>query len=199
MEPLLLDMLGLRFWDIMDILLVALILYVLYNFLRDTIAINIFFGIVAIFLLWQLVDALQMQLLKEILGAFVSVGFIALIVVFQPEIRKFLLMLGTPNFYHRHSRRFLFRRVHFHDTNAEVVDILVSACHRLAEKKTGALIILIRKNGLKQFLRTGETLNADLGRQILESIFFKNSPLHDGAVIISGKKIEAARCILPVS
>jgi len=199
MELINLAILGLRLWDIIDILLVAGILYVLYNFLRGTVAINIFFGIVAIFLLWQIVDALNMPLLREILGAFVSVGFIALIVVFQPEIRKFLLMLGTPNFYHRQSKRFLFWKINFNNTDEASVDILVEACSAMGKKKTGALIILTRKNGLKQVLSSGERINADLGVQILESIFFKNNPLHDGAAIVTGNKIEAARCILPVS
>lgn len=199
MELINLAILGLRLWDIIDILLVAGIMYALYNFLRGTVAINIFVGIVAIFLLWQVVDALEMQLLREILGAFVSVGFIALIVVFQPEIRKFLLMLGTPNFYHKQSRRFLFWKINFQNTDTPKIDTLVKACSTMAEKKTGALIIITRKNGLKQYLSTGETINADLGNQLLQTIFFKNNPLHDGAVIITGNKIEAARCILPVS
>lgn len=195
-----LAILGLRLWDVIDILLVAVILYALYNFLRGTAAINIFFGILAVFLLWQVVDALNMQLLKEILGAFVSVGFIALIVVFQPEIRKFLLMLGTPSFIHRNKKkRFLFWKLNFQSTDSISVDVLVDACTALSKDKTGALILISRRNGLRQYLLTGEQINAEIGSQLLQTIFFKNSPLHDGAVIISGNKIEGARCILPVS
>jgi len=195
-----LAILGLRFWDVVDIVMVAFILYGLYNFLKGTAAINIFFGIVAIFLLWKVVDALNMQLLREILGAFISVGFIALIVVFQPEIRKFLLMLGTPSFIHKNKkRRFFFWQMDMTETAEETIESLVLACTQMGEEKTGALIIIKRKNGLKQYLSTGERINAEVGAQLLRSIFFKNSPLHDGAVIISENKIAGARCILPVS
>lgn len=194
-----LAILGLRLWDAIDILLVAVIMYALYNFLRETVAINIFFGIVAVFLLWQVVVALEMQLLSQILGAFVSVGFIALIVVFQPEIRRFLLMLGTPKFYNKKRKKFLFWRINFQNIDAETVNILTDTVKELSDSKTGALIILSRKNGLKQYLDSGEAINADVGAQLLQSIFFKNNPLHDGAVLISGNKIEGARCILPVS
>ncbi|HPE87030.1 MAG: diadenylate cyclase CdaA [Bacteroidales bacterium] len=200
MNAVTLAILGLRFLDVIDILLVAVMLYALYNFLRGTAAINIFFGIVAIFLLWKVVDALNMKLLREILGAFVSVGFIALLVVFQPEIRKFLLMLGTPSFIHnKKNGKFLFWRMNFSTTEMSTIDTLVESCRLLSQEKIGALMIITRKNGLRQYLITGETINADLTTPLIHSIFFKNSPLHDGAVIISGNKIQGARCILPVS
>lgn len=185
--------------DIFDILFVAFLLYGLYNLLKGTVAINIFFGIVAFYLLWKLVTALEMKLLSEIFGAFISVGFIALIVVFQPEIRKFLLLLGTPGFIKRKHRRFSFWRF---EVNREVeidLDQVILASRSMAESKTGALMIIANKSGLEQYVSTGEELNAKISDALLENIFFKNSPLHDGAVIIHENKIVAARCILPVS
>ncbi len=188
-----------NFLDILDILLVALLLYTLYNLLKGTVAINIFFGIVAFYLLWKLVTALDMEMLSEIFGAFISVGFIALIVVFQPEIRKFLLMLGTPGFIKKKKHRLLFWNFEI-GSNVDIdLDELIEACRHMAETKTGALIIITNKSALEQYVETGERIDAKVSAALLESIFFKNSPLHDGAVIIRNNKIVAARCILPVS
>lgn len=187
-------------WDVVDILLVAYLLYELYNLLRGTAAINILFGIVAVYLVWKLVTALDMELLSEIFGAFISVGFIALIVVFQPEIRKFLLMVGTPNFGNvGRKRRFLLWKFDLGKQNGTDLDPVVIACSKLSESKTGALIVFGNKIGLEQYARTGERLDANISDQILLSIFFKNNPLHDGAVIIQNNRINAARCVLPVS
>ncbi|MFU8844132.1 MAG: diadenylate cyclase CdaA [Bacteroidales bacterium] len=189
----------LKWVDIIDIFLVAFLLYELYQLLKGTAAINIFFGIVAFYLLWKLVDALEMKLLSEIFGAFISVGFIALIVVFQPEIRKFLLMLGTPGFMQKRKNRFLFWKFDMNNQDESIIDKVVLACRNLAEKKTGALIILANKSALEQYVNTGEFLDAYVSEALLENIFIKNSPLHDGALIIHQNKIKAARCILPVS
>jgi uncharacterized protein (TIGR00159 family) len=185
--------------DIIDIALVAILLFELYNLLKGTVAINIFFGIVAFYFLWKLVNALEMKLLSEIFGAFVSVGFIALIVVFQPEIRKFLLMLGTPGFISKKRKRFLFWRIDMRSPEIFDVDKVVLACHNMSESKTGALIIITKVSGLDQYVETGEKLDAVISETLIENIFFKNSPLHDGALIIQNNKIKAARCILPVS
>ncbi len=188
-----------KFLDVLDIFLVAFLLYELYNLLKGTVAINIFFGIVAFYLLWKVVTALEMKLLSEILGSFVSVGFIALIVVFQPEIRKFLLMVGTPAFMRKKRRRFLFWKLDFTNPTILNVDQIIMACRNMAEKKIGALIIVTNKSELEQFVITGEKLDAIVSEALIESIFFKNNALHDGAVIIHDNKIKAARCILPVS
>lgn len=188
-----------KFLDVLDIILVAFLLYELYNLLKGTVAINIFFGIVAFYLLWKLVTALEMKLLSEIFGAFISVGFIALIVVFQPEIRKFLLMLGTPGFIQKKRKRFLFWRF---DLNNQVdldIDKIIIASHNLAEKKTGALIIIAHKSALEQITNTGEQLDANVSEALIENVFYKNTPLHDGAMIIHQNRIKAVRCILPVS
>ncbi len=189
----------LRFFDIVDILLVASLLYGLYRLLKGTAAINIFLGIVAIFLIWKTVSALQMELLGEILGAFVSVGFIALIIIFQPEIRQFLLALGTPRFIRKYQHRFSFLGLGMGDEDRVDLGVLVNTCDALSKKKVGALIVVTRKNDLFQYVQTGIAVNADVSQPLLENLFFKNSPLHDGAVIISGNKVVAAGCILPVT
>lgn len=190
---------NIRLLDILDILLVAFLLFELYKLLKGTVAINIFFGIVAIFLIWKVVDALKMELLSEILGAFISVGFIALIVIFQPEMRRFLLALGTPTFLNKKKRRILFWKIKLQAETDLDIDHIIIACQRMADAKTGALIVITRQNELSQFTETGETINAETSPFLLENLFFKNSPLHDGAVIISDNKIIAAGCILPVS
>ncbi|OQX72222.1 MAG: TIGR00159 family protein [Bacteroidetes bacterium 4484_249] len=199
MLPDLLLFIDLKFLDIIDILFVAFLLYALYNLLKGTVAINIFFGIVAFYLVWKLVTALEMEMLSEIFGAFISVGFIALIVVFQPEIRKFLLMLGTPGFINKKHSRFLFWKFDLSSTVSLDVDKIILACRNMAESNTGALIIISNKSELEQYVQTGEILDAVISEALIENIFFKNSPLHDGAMIIRHNKIKAARCILPVS
>lgn len=190
---------GLRLLDVIDIILVALLLYELYSLVKGTAAINILLGIIAIFLVWRLVRILEMELLSEILGAFISVGFIALIVVFQPEIRKFLLLLGTPSFIRKKNNRFLFWRIKYDSDDVLSIDPIVQACHKMANTKTGALIVIGKVNELNDITETGELLEARISEQLLENIFFKNSPLHDGAVIIMNNRIRAASCILPVS
>ncbi len=199
MLPVILSFIEIKFLDVLDILFVALLLYTLYNLLKGTVAINIFFGIVAFYLLWKLVAALDMEMLSEIFGAFISVGFIALIVVFQPEIRKFLLMLGTPGFIKKKRHRLLFWKFEVGSAIQLEIDEIIKACRYMSETKTGALIIITKKSGLEQFVETGEEIDAIISAALLENIFFKNSPLHDGAVIIRNNKIVAARCILPVS
>ncbi len=192
--------LSLKLFDLIDIILVASLLYVLYYLLRGTAAINIFLGIVVIFLIWKVVTALQMALLSEILGAFVSVGFIALIIIFQPEIRQFLLALGTPKFMIKFRRRFAF-------LGSKVVDlrqhdwqhIIAKTCFKLSEKNTGALIVITRQHNLFEYQQTGVQLDAILSQALIENIFFKNSPLHDGAMIVNNQTIKAAGCILPVT
>ncbi len=188
-----------RWIDIIDIFLVAVLLYELYKLLKGTVAINIFFGIVAVVLIWQVVNALQMELLSQILGAFISVGFIALIVIFQPEIRRFLLALGTSTFMRRKGKRFLFWRLNLDSQPGIDANAIVLACNSMSEMKQGALLILTRKNELKQYVNTGEVIEARLSTPLLENIFYGQGPLHDGAVIISGNTIVAATCILPVS
>lgn len=198
MEFLPLAFLNIRVVDVIDVLLVAILMSVLYNLVKGSVAVNIFLGLLMLYIVWKLVDALQMELLSEILGAFFSVGFIILIIIFQPEIREFFLALGKPRFI-RSKRWFKLRFLG--DQKEENVDIdkIVSAMQRMSLSKQGALIIITRRNDLHNVIETGESLNADLSVELLENIFYPNSPLHDGAVIITGNRIRAARCILPVS
>ncbi|TSA25214.1 MAG: TIGR00159 family protein [Bacteroidetes bacterium] len=190
---------SLRVVDVIDILLFAILLYEIYNIVKGTAAIKIFIGIIAVFIIWKIVRALQMPLLSEILGQFISVGVIALVVVFQPEIRQFLLVVGGTRIIRGHRRRILFWR---YDLNQAVnldIDIIVKACKRLADTKTGALIVIARENELTPYVETGQPVEARISDPLIETIFFKNSPLHDGAMIIAGESIRAARCILPLS
>jgi len=185
--------------DIVDILLVALMFYQFYRLVKGTAAINVFFGIFTIYLIWQVVKLLQMDLLGEILGQFVSVGILGLIIVFQKEIRQFLLLLGSPRFFGMKSKSFLFWKLNLGSVHHLDIDPIITACQKLSVNKTGALIVLARENELRQFTETGEMIDSRISEQLLENIFFKNSPLHDGAVIIRFNRIVAARCILPVS
>jgi diadenylate cyclase len=188
-----------RLLDVIDIFLVALLLFSLYQLLKGTAAVNIFLGILAIFVIWRLVKSLQMDLLSDVLGAFTSVGFIAFIVVFQPEIRKFLLAIGSPGFLTRKRFRSLFTRLQHDDKHLADIEPLVQACNRMAHSRTGALIVITRRNDLTEYRETGLELDATISDQLLETIFYKNNPMHDGAVIISENRIKTARCILPVT
>ena len=193
------DLLKFTVLDVIDILLVALLLYYVYKLIKGTVAINIFVGIVISYLIYLLVDALQMKMLTKILGGFMSVGIIALIVVFQPEIRKFLLMIGSTNIGKRGQ---LFKRFNFLKTqtaNETDAEIVVAACIKMGSSKTGALIVLERNNNLDFLVNTGDEMNITVTQPILESIFFKNSPLHDGAIIIANNVVKATRVILPVN
>ena len=184
-------------FDVIDIILVASLFFGLYRLLKGTSAMSIFIGIVAIFLIWQLVKALHMEMLTAILGAFVSVGFIALIIIFQPEIRRFLFTIGAQAQEGKLAQRFKFLRV---TGNAGLdVESITKACQNMSDIKQGALILIARKNNLDDIASTGVLVNADISNPLIENIFFKNSPLHDGAMIIRNNRITAARCILPVS
>jgi len=184
---------------IIDLLLVLYLLYELYNLIKGTSGINIFFGIIAVYLIWKLVIYIQMPLLSEILGQFISVGVLAIIIVFQQEIRKFLLLIGNTRFMNKTRKRFLFWKFNIlQDSNLNIAP-LTSAIKKMALSKTGALIVLTRKNELEDIVLTGVEIDSCVTDQLIESIFFKNSPLHDGAIIISNNRIVAAKCILPVS
>jgi uncharacterized protein (TIGR00159 family) len=196
---LLVGLFTLRIVDVIDIILFAILLYEIYNLVKGTAAIRIFIGIIAVYIIWKVVKALQMQLLTEILGQFISVGVIALIVVFQPEIRQFLLMVGNTKIIRNQTKRFLFWRFKIDNPVNLNIDKIVKACQKMAETRTGALIVIAQQNELAQYISTGQAIQAKVSEVILETIFFKNSPLHDGAVIVAGENIKAARCILPVS
>lgn len=163
---------------------------------------NIFIGIVAIYLLWWLfVKILDMQLLGAILGQFMSVGVLALIIVFQQEVRRFLLVVGSNSLTGKDSFTRKLLTWNWETTKKASANLtpIVKACSTMSKTKTGAIIVIARKTDLKFFEGTGDIMDAEVSKRLLESIFFKNSPLHDGAVVIENNKIRAARCVLPVS
>lgn len=184
-------------FDILDILLVAYILFMLYRLIRGTVAINIFVGIFLFYMFWLLVKALNMELISSILGQFIGVGVIALLIVFQQEVRRFLLYVGS-KYNLQHLLNFE-RLVSKPSIQEEVAASITQACEYFSKTKTGALIVLAQNSELFNYAQTGVLIRATVSEELLENIFFKNSPLHDGAVIISDNKILAARCILPVS
>ena len=193
------DIFNFAFIDYVDVVLVALLLYYIYKLVKGTVAINIFIGIIIIYLAWKLTGFLEMELLTSIFGGFIKVGIIALIVVFQPEIRKFLLMVGSTNFNRR--RKFLqqFGFLKTETSDETDVDAVISACNKMSMSKTGALIVFERNNNLDFLSSSGDEMNIKVTQPIIESIFFKNSPLHDGAIIINNNIIKATRVILPVN
>lgn len=184
--------------DILDILLVAFLLYKTYKLMKSSGSINIFIGILVFIVIWVIVSqVLQMRLLGSIFDKLVSVGVIALIVLFQDEIRHFLLTLGSR---HRSSSLFRFLKGNKKDTNdKEDIMPIVMACLNMSKGKVGALIVIERSLPLDEVVRTGDIIDANINQRLIENIFFKNSPLHDGAMVISNKRIKAAGCILPVS
>ena len=184
--------------DLVDILLVAYLLYQTYRLMKDSGSINIFIGILVFIGCWLVVSqVLEMRLLGSIFDKLVSVGVLALIILFQDEIRKFLVTLGS----HKKMGSFFRFLTKAKQEKTEKNDIMpiVMACMNMSKGKVGALIVFEKDMPLKDIIRTGEIINADINQRLIENIFFKNSPLHDGAMIISHKRIEAAGCILPVS
>ncbi len=189
-----------RFLDILDIFLVALLLYQLYRLIKGTVAFNIVIGLFSLYLFWLVVRALNMELLGSIMGQFIGVGVLALIIVFHPEIRKFLVFIGTNYNVNRVlSIDKLFGTQKQKTINYEQINELVDACMSMSKIKTGALIVIAGKSELNEQINTGEKLNAKISSPLIRNLFFKNSPLHDGAVIIKGNKIAAAGCILPLT
>lgn len=191
--------LDLSFINVLDVVLVAILLYYTYQLLKGTVAINIFLGIAILYLVWRLTEYLNMQLLNTIFGGFMKVGIIALIVVFQPEIRKFLLMVGSTNIKRRRNFLNKFKLFKNESTAITNVEAVVKACTKMGSTKTGALIIFERHNNVDYLVTIGDETEIKVSEVILESIFFKNSPLHDGAIIILNNHIRATRVILPVN
>lgn len=184
--------------DFIDILLVAFLLYYTYKLMKASGSINIFVGILVFILIWLVVSqVLEMRLLGSIFDKLVSVGVLALIILFQDEIRRFLVTLGS----HKRASalvRFLTGNKKEQMEKSDIMPI-VMACISMSKQKVGALIVVERNMPLDDIVRTGEMVDANINQRLIENIFFKNSPLHDGAMIISHKRIEAAGCILPVS
>lgn len=207
--PTLLDIAGwklqglpeLRWADVFDILLVGLLIYQIYKLVRGTNVMRIFWAIIIIYLTWMLVSFFDMKLSATILEQFISIGLIAMVVIFQPEIRRFLLLLGTKTDVRSSSmrKRILFWHKKKTEERSLNFDAYIQACMHMSQSKTGALIVFARQNDVDDIVATGQSIEAPVSAPLLEALFFKNSPLHDGAVIVRGETILAARCILPVS
>ncbi len=186
--------------DFIDIFLVAVILYYIYRLMKESRSLNVFIGIMVFILLWLFVSGiLEMRLLGSIMDKLVSVGALTLIILFQDEIRKFLYNLGAHQRIKSLTR--LFRSGNKKEAEADKATIMpiVMACMNMARKKVGALIVLERDSPLDDIVQTGDIIDANINQRLIENIFFKNSPLHDGAMVIRRKRICAAGCILPVS
>ena len=187
--------------DIIDIVLVALMLFYIYRLMKESRSLNVFIGVMIFVLIWLFVSqVLQMRLLGSILDKFVSVGVIAMVVIFQEEIRKFLYSLGAHQRFHK-TMHFLFHisSSDKQEEDKETIMPIVMACMSMSKNKVGALIVFERGVVLEDIVDTGEKIDAEINQLLIENIFFKNSPLHDGAMIIRKKRIFAAGCILPVS
>lgn len=186
--------------DIIDILLVALLLYYIYKLMKESGTINIFYGVMAFIVVWLVASEIfAMRLIGTILDKFMSIGLLILVILFQDQIKRFLVELGS------HRRwRFLSKLLHHHregddeSVTAWVMPV-VYACMSMSKTKTGALIVIEQSIPLDNYAKTGDMINAEVNTRLIENIFFKNSPLHDGAMIIAHGRIEAAGCILPVS
>lgn len=181
--------------DLIDIVLVASIVFGLYRMSRGTNAPYILTGIVAIYVLWVIVKALNMELLQAILGQVINVGVIAIIILFQPELRHFLQMIGR----RQGGFNFINKIFNLRSGQEPALQPIITACAEMSASKTGALIVLAQRSNLSDIIDGGITVDARLSVALLENIFFKNAPLHDGAVIIHNDRVLAAKCILPVT
>jgi len=192
------------FWDLLDILIVGFLLFQVYKLLKGSLGFNIFVGLVLVYLVWRIVSALEMPLLSSILGQFVSVGMIALLVLFQPEVRRFLLFVGQGSL----ETRFKFLERFFKQNQntdlksvarEETIRSITRAFEQMSETRTGALVVFTNAPNLEGLYSSGIMINGKVSTQLILSIFNKESPLHDGAMIIKDAEIITASCVLPVS
>lgn len=184
--------------DIIDILIIALLLFYVYRMMKNSGTLSLFYGVLVFFVLWVLASEIfDMRLTGSILDKFMSIGLIILVIIFQDQIKRFLIDIGS------HGRLRFFKRLFKHDkTNEESharIMAVVYACMSMSKSKTGALIVFQRKVPLTDFEKTGDIIDANINVRLIENIFFKNSPLHDGAMIIADSRIKSVGCILPVS
>ncbi|MCD0486652.1 diadenylate cyclase CdaA [Pedobacter sp. MC2016-14] len=195
------DFLKITVTDVVDIIFVALLIYYIYNLIKNTLAVNLLLGMFIITILWFVVKQLHMELLTAIIDKFMSVGIIALIVIFQPEIRRFLLLLGKNTFLQKNKAwwGYLFGSKNVERDNLMRIKPIVDACKSMKKSRTGALIVFVKFYDDQLFANSCEVMEAKISKRLLESIFQKNSPLHDGAVVIAENKIKSASCILPLT
>ena len=197
-----LGFLEMSFTDILDILLLAILIFILFKWIRGSSAMSIFVAIVSLYFVRILVSAFGMKFMTTLLDTVLDVGVVAIIVIFQPEIRKFLIQLG--NKYMANAKgNSLLKKIFSRDPQSadfsEAVNEIADACNRMSESKTGALIVIQHKTPLEDVISTGDKIDAAIHRRLIMNLFFKNSPLHDGALVIAGDRIAAARCTLPIT
>ncbi len=193
--------LNLSFIDVLDIILVALIIYVVFRWIRGSSAMSIFVAIISLYIARVVVSAFNMRLMSAILGQLLDVGVIALIVIFQPEIRRFLISFGNRYLMEAGQNGFL-KKIFGNKTqtmDSAAVKEVTEACRSMSEQKTGALIVIPHKTSLDFVIETGDRIDAAINKRLIMNIFFKNSPLHDGAMVMSPSHIIAARCTLPIT
>lgn len=184
--------------DVVDVLLVSYLIYRFYKLIRGSVAVRIFVGIIAIYLLYLIVKSVGMELLTAILGQFIGLGMVAALILFQPEIRKFLLSVGRTSFFN--SGMFNGSLLSPDPLASELnIEAIVTAISEMSATRTGALLVLGKRSELQQYMDTGNTLDAAISARLILSIFYKNSPMHDGAAIITSTKLRAAGCILPLT
>ena len=182
--------------DIIDIILVLYLIFRIYKLAKGTAAINIFFGLAAIYLTYVIVDILRMKFLSQILGGFISIGFLMLVVLFQQEIRKYLSVIGKGQIIKNNA---IIKFLNENKKRKFNYNAIIKSCTSFSRKKTGSIIIIEKSDNLEYLTKNAVKLNSDISFPLIESIFYKNSPLHDGAIIIRENKIIAARCILPIT
>ena len=201
MKSLEFDFLKITWIDGIDILLVAILIYYIYSLIRNTLAVNLILGMFIILLVYYLVTGLHMTLLSTIINKFMSVGILALVIIFQPEIRRFLLHIGKNTFLQRNKTwwRYLFGSKDLERDNLLRIKPIIDACKSMKKNRTGALIVFVKFYDDELFTKSGEIMDAKISKRLLESIFQKYSPLHDGAVVIAENKIKSASCILPLT
>ena len=196
------DFLQMKVADILDILLLGIIIFLLFKWLRGTSAMSIFVAIVSLYMIRVIVGAFDMRLMVAIMDMILDVGVLAIIVIFQPEIRKFLTRLGN-RYMNNAKGRAIINRIFGKNTSSmadsQTVNDLTEACRRMSEDKTGALIVIAQRVPLDEIIGTGDRIDAAVHRRLIANIFFKNSPLHDGAMVMAGNRIVAARCTLPIT
>ena len=195
------DFLNMSFADVMDILLVAIIIFLVFKWIRGSSAMNILIYIVVLFIVRVIVEALDMRLMTALMGAVIDIGLLALIILFQPEIRHFLFKFGGNSGFARWTRGFIDHLFGLKEDNLAGASVreIAQAVMEMSEQKVGALIVITKKNSLNPIIETGDIVDARISNRLIQNIFFKNSPLHDGAMVLGQDRIVAARCTLPIT
>ncbi|MGE6221628.1 diadenylate cyclase CdaA [Nubsella zeaxanthinifaciens] len=195
------DFLNITWINAIDIALVAILIYYIYSLIRNTLAVNLVLGMVIIVLVYYIVKGLHMELLEAIINKFMSIGILALVIIFQPEIRRFLLHLGKSTFLQKNKAwwGYLFGSKSAEQDNLLRIKPIIDACKSMKKSRTGALMVFVKYYDDEFFTNSCEIIDSKISKRLLESIFQKHSPLHDGAVVISENKIKSASCILPLT